>query len=106
MDKVTQQNAANAEEAASAAEEMNSQAEQMKKMVEDLVAVVGASKEDSQKTIAFYGVRKKKKSGQRQVGGGTAKQSAKNSRREIAHKKQVTPRDVIPMDDGDDFSDF
>ena len=43
MDKVTQQNAANAEESASAAEEMSAQAETMKGMVDDLVAIVGGS---------------------------------------------------------------
>ncbi len=41
MDKVTQQNAANAEESASASEEMNAQAEQMKSMVDELVTMVG-----------------------------------------------------------------
>ena len=43
MDKVTQQNAANAEESASAAEEMTAQSEQLSEMVEDLVALVGGS---------------------------------------------------------------
>ena len=44
VDKVTQQNAANAEESASASEEMNAQAEQMKGFVSELVALVGSSK--------------------------------------------------------------
>jgi methyl-accepting chemotaxis protein len=44
VDKVTQQNAANAEESASASEEMNAQAEQMKVYVAELVAMVGSSK--------------------------------------------------------------
>jgi methyl-accepting chemotaxis protein len=43
LDKVTQQNAANAEESASAAEEMSAQAETMKGMVDELVAIVGSS---------------------------------------------------------------
>lgn len=43
VDKVTQQNAANAEESASAAEEMNAQAVQMKQFVAELVALVGTS---------------------------------------------------------------
>ena len=43
LDKVTQQNAANAEESASAAEEMSAQAETMKGMVDELVAIVGRS---------------------------------------------------------------
>jgi methyl-accepting chemotaxis protein len=46
VDKVTQQNAANAEESASAAEEMNAQAEQMKQFVAELVALVGTSKNE------------------------------------------------------------
>ena len=41
MDKVTQQNAANAEESASASEEMNDQAHQMQFMVHELVGLVG-----------------------------------------------------------------
>ncbi|NQU74491.1 MAG: chemotaxis protein, partial [Candidatus Omnitrophica bacterium] len=43
MDKVVQQNAANAEESASASEEMNAQAEQMKGFVAELMALVGGS---------------------------------------------------------------
>jgi methyl-accepting chemotaxis protein len=44
MDKVTQQNAANAEESASASEELSAQAEAMQGIVEELVALVqGAS---------------------------------------------------------------
>jgi methyl-accepting chemotaxis protein len=41
MDKVVQQNAANAEEAAASSEEMNAQAEHMKRFIEELVAIVG-----------------------------------------------------------------
>ena len=41
MDKVVQQNAANAEESASAAEELNAQAEQIRAVVNDLAALVG-----------------------------------------------------------------
>jgi ABC-type transporter Mla subunit MlaD len=43
VDKVTQQNAANAEESASASEEMNAQAGQMKEFVETLVALTGGN---------------------------------------------------------------
>lgn len=43
MDKVTQQNAGNAEESASAAEELTAQAEQMNQMVGELVALVGGA---------------------------------------------------------------
>ncbi|MCC6239422.1 MAG: MCP four helix bundle domain-containing protein [Phycisphaerales bacterium] len=43
MDKVTQSNAANAEESASASEELAAQAEQMSGMVNELVALVGGT---------------------------------------------------------------
>ncbi|MBW8015100.1 MAG: hypothetical protein FVQ82_02865, partial [Planctomycetes bacterium] len=43
MDKVTQANAANAEESASASEELSAQAEQMNSIVEELSALVGGS---------------------------------------------------------------
>ena len=43
MDKVTQQNAANAEEAASASEELSAQAEQMNGIVDELANLVGGS---------------------------------------------------------------
>jgi methyl-accepting chemotaxis protein len=43
MDKVVQQNAANAEESAAASQEMSAQASQMKNYVKDLVAVVGGN---------------------------------------------------------------
>ncbi|MDP6180043.1 MAG: hypothetical protein QGG48_09150 [Desulfatiglandales bacterium] len=46
MDKVTPQNAANAEESASASEEMNAQAEQIKGIVGDLFSLVGGSKKE------------------------------------------------------------
>ena len=43
MDKVTQANAANAEESAAAAEELNAQAETMKRSVGDLLRLVNAN---------------------------------------------------------------
>jgi methyl-accepting chemotaxis protein len=43
MDKITQHNAADAEESASASEQMNAQAEQMKVVVKELMDVVGGS---------------------------------------------------------------
>ena len=43
MDKVTQQNAANAEESASASEELSAQAEQMSQIVNELIVLVGGT---------------------------------------------------------------
>ena len=48
MDKVTQQNAATAEESASASEELNAQAEALKGFVADLSAMVGGSARSKQ----------------------------------------------------------
>ena len=48
MDRVVQQNAANAEESASASEEMNAQAEHMKKFVNDLILIIGGTVTASQ----------------------------------------------------------
>ncbi len=45
MDRIVQQNAANAEESASAAEEMNAQAEQMKRYVSELTALIGGDED-------------------------------------------------------------
>ena len=42
MDKITQQNAANAEETVSSAEELNCQAEQLIETVDSLVTLVGS----------------------------------------------------------------
>jgi methyl-accepting chemotaxis protein len=59
MDRVVQQNAANAEESASASEEMNAQAEQMKKFVNDLVLIVGGTVTTSQNTPTMRTARSK-----------------------------------------------
>ena len=48
MDKVTQQNAANAEESASASEELSAQAAQMNTVVEELSAIVGSMNNSKQ----------------------------------------------------------
>jgi len=47
MDKVVQQNAANAEESASASEELSGQAEELNGMVGELIAIVGSASEGS-----------------------------------------------------------
>ena len=102
MDKVTQQNAANAEESASAAEEMNAQAEQMKVIVGDLVALVEGNgtrvKRGRSDTASVQkGLKRKRlsKMGERPV--------AKNE--DICKGAEITPQQAIPMDDGD-FKDF
>ncbi|MGC9966945.1 MAG: methyl-accepting chemotaxis protein [Syntrophobacteraceae bacterium] len=50
VDKVVQQNAANAQESASASEEMSAQAQQMKRFVGELMAIVGGTENGSSAT--------------------------------------------------------
>ncbi len=106
MDKVTQQNAANAEESASASEEMNAQAEQMNAMVKALVTLVrGASKRKeaggTDQTRAIKGQRSRQgKAHQLHTGTRKAAQVAGHSGME------VNPEEAIPFDDDKSFKDF
>ncbi len=104
MDKVTQRNAANAEESASASEEMNAQAEHMKNLVQNLVKVVGGSGRKKsiglKKVTGRTGIRAPKPSA---VAAPIAKEPAVQGAG--AGAKEVQPEQVIPMDDGD-FKDF
>lgn len=101
MDKVTQQNAASAEESASASEELSAQADQMNEIVADLAVLVGGS-------------------GATGRGGTTARRQATlnasdHAFHQIARQadsapatvqKNTTPQEVIPLNDGEGFGDF
>ena len=97
LDKVTQQNAANAEETASASEEMSAQAEQMKTYVDELVAMVGGSSSHNKTT------QKPRVSRPKPVSGKQTKTKALQSHGG-AHQRAVSPAEIIPLDD--DFKDF
>ncbi|MFP4037088.1 MAG: methyl-accepting chemotaxis protein [Desulfobacteraceae bacterium] len=112
MDKVTQQNAANAEESAGASEELNSQAEQMKVMVDELVMLVGGAVQHGGggRSVSHGKTGRAVKKGlalpgdhmhQRNTGAGghDAAPAAKSPGRE------VDPEKAIPFDD-DSFKDF
>ena len=97
MDKVVQQNAANAEESASASEEMSAQAEQLKDYVGDLVMLVTGK--DNQTSVVKNHHVKNISSKPRSI--------AKAKNKLLAGKtKEVRPDQVIPFDDDDDFKDF
>jgi methyl-accepting chemotaxis protein len=104
MDKVVQQNAANAEESASASEEMSAQAEQMKGYVEELVALVGGSKNGTDQSRQ---PRMKALKAFTKRTDAARKNEIKARGMEVAlHKeKEVNPEQVIPMED-EDFKDF
>jgi len=97
MDKIVQQNAANAEESASASEEMSAQAEQMKGYVDDLVALVGGTSKKATEVSAVQ-AKPQAATGHRAI--------PAPARHDIVPKtREVTPEQVIPMDE-DDFKDF
>jgi len=103
MDKVTQQNAANAEESASASEQMHAQAEQMRGVVGSLGALVGGNR-NNKKMISS----EKDTGTAERVGKPTADSPVKTLspvNLSSGEKKEVTPDEVIPMDN-DDFKDF
>ena len=90
MDKVVQQNAANAEESASASEELNAQAEQMLAIVNDLVAVVGGT-QGGGKSGGTPSKRKKSAAGK-------GKQ-ASALRQPVMSKRSAKAEGVIPLED-------
>ena len=103
MDKVVQQNAANAEESASASEELNAQAEQMEGVVGDLVRVIGGNARNNNGDASAQATSPAKT-----VPAGTSAKKAepdKGSTRSLA-RREMNPNQVIPLEEGDDFQDF
>jgi methyl-accepting chemotaxis protein len=88
LDKVTQQNAANAEESASAAEEMSAQAEQMRAFVNDLVTLVGGGSSKAEEAAT----------GESAPEAAEAEQAAAS---QTTRPKQLGPEQILPMEDKD-----
>jgi methyl-accepting chemotaxis protein len=98
MDKIVQQNAANAEESASASEEMNAQAEQLKDYVGELVTLV-TGKQNQGSTFTSPRAMKTITSNKQPV--------SANKHKALPNKpNEVRPDQVIPFDDDDDFENF
>ena len=99
MDKVTQQNAANAEESASASEEMNAQAAQLKDVAAELMETIGGNGESNGNGKGIRRSRqiRKHNAGALDVPG--KKMIVARSARE------VRPDQVIPLDKSE-FTDF
>lgn len=102
MDKITQRNAANAEESASAAEEMNAQAGEMNVTVNALVAIVGAGANGSSRV--FAPTVEPSETASRKVTMARPRQIRPNALpgRDV---KAVKPEQVIPLEDRD-LKDF
>jgi methyl-accepting chemotaxis protein len=103
MDKVVQENAANAEESASASQEMSAQAEQMKGFIVELVSLVGESKNGNRKERRSM-FKELKVLPRRTVAVSVEADAAKGSELALHKSKKINPEEVIPMDD--DFKDF
>ncbi|MCF8144681.1 MAG: Cache 3/Cache 2 fusion domain-containing protein [Deltaproteobacteria bacterium] len=101
MDKVTQQNAANAEESASASEEMNAQAEEMRGIVSDLVRVIGGNEEAGQRVTA----PSRKGSHLPSTAATRLPKQANGTKRPALKQGKVDPEQVIPFEE-DDFNEF
>ena len=104
MDRVTQSNAATAEESASASEEMSAQAQEMKAMVGELITLVGGSGNGAARSPVVAanvpGARV-----HRALELATPLKRAPRQSLPVNQSAEVTPQQVIPLDD-DDFKDF
>ncbi|OHB54987.1 MAG: hypothetical protein A2Y12_01000 [Planctomycetes bacterium GWF2_42_9] len=114
MDKVTQQNAANAEESASASEELSAQAEQMNQIVQELVDLVGGS---SAKTIGQPRTTALHKAPKNEVKRLSTFDhaihhhiagSTKKAEKKVTSSAKAAAAKAIPLEDSniDDFKDF
>lgn len=103
MDRITQQNAAGAEESASAAEQMKAQAESMKVYVDDLIALVHGAKGLEGETNSTMPADSEEKTMERTEIPVTAK--SVHQTLPVQKIKEVNPDQVIPMEE-DDFQDF
>jgi methyl-accepting chemotaxis protein len=102
LDKVTQQNAANAEESASASEEMNAQAEQMKEIAGEVMGIIGSRGSKGNGKDPGEAV-KKAGSGWKTPFGGSPK--TPRSKTPAVGRKASKPEEMIPFDEGN-FKDF
>jgi len=115
MDKVTQQNAANAEESASASEELSAQAEAMQSMVQEFILTnsgrrsSGSTQRTAVKTPSlgrpdhmYHSIAGGGKAKKSIAGGGKAKKTVAPKE----HAAAAAAEKAIPFDDGDGLSDF
>ena len=106
MDKVTQQNAANAEQSASASEELSGQAEQMDQIVKELAMLVGGS--NANNNFNFSKKRKVSKTIRSKQSSTLSNQVfhdiAKNS--SVQNKKTSKSQIAIPLEDDDQSGSF
>jgi ABC-type transporter Mla subunit MlaD len=96
VDKVTQSNAANAEECAAAAQELNAQAETMKQSVAELLQLVGAQKTEARHSPTSNPLRAARQPAPSRPGG----------RKSAEPRPATPPRRQTEMPVAEDFKDF
>jgi methyl-accepting chemotaxis protein len=101
VDKITQQNAASAEESASASEEMSAQAEQMRAIVSELGTLVSGASEQADRYSATSFLKTK---GIKDALHLSQKKQTAKADKEPALISHQTPETVIPLDE--DFENF
>jgi methyl-accepting chemotaxis protein len=111
VDKVVQQNAANAEQSASASEEMSAQAQQMKKFVGELMGIVGSTNNGAATATTMAMLRsnppeKVQKTGRfSRVRAGADYAPAAKTARVAPRSGETRPEKIIPFDD-DSLAEF
>ena len=104
MDKVTQSNAATVEESASASEEMSAQAQEMKAMVGELIVLVGGSGNGaSGRPVSATNAPRARI--HKALEFATPVKRPQRQSLAVGQSAEVTPQQVIPLDD-EDFKDF
>lgn len=110
IDKITQQNAANAEESASASEELSAQSQQMMEYVSQLTAIVGGANPASLKSDILLGSKRKiVNQGSlfaKVIGKGSDKNSKTVHDQVDRNAREIRPDQIIPMGNDDDYQDF
>jgi methyl-accepting chemotaxis protein len=105
MDKVIQQNAANAEESASASEELSAQAKEMHSVVVGLKALVfGGEADTAAPVMAPVRQRAARPVAKKEIAR-TPARAHHTKQAKAGDPREVDPKRVIPLDD-DDFQDF
>ncbi len=101
MDRIVQQNAANAEESASASEEMSSLADHLKDVVREMVTLVGGSKNGTTEHQANIG---RPAPSLKRPSFGNSSSTIENKSLAV-QQKEAGHKDIVALDD-DDLMDF
>lgn len=102
MDRVTQGNAANAEESASASEELSAQARELNEMISVLIRTVRGANAEMDLAHTTYVVAP---GGSGNVSGKAHRQTPGVRQHAARAERPISPEEVIPLDD-DDLADF